>query len=423
MPTSAELFHVQTPRAAWITLTQHWQPEVRLERTPIQDALQRVLGQQILAPEDLPAFRRSTVDGYAVIASATHGASATLPALLTVTGEAPMGQRVDMPLGPGQAILVHTGSMLPGAADAVVMVEHTQTIALDPSHHASPVSLASSIEVMRPVASGDNVLQVGEDARKGATLYPQGHRLRPQDIGGLAALGIVEVSVAARPRVGIISTGDEVIAPSHTPLAGQVRDVNSYALAAQAQAAGAAAVCYGIVPDQHHLLEKVARRAKAECDLVVISAGSSVSARDMSADVINVLGAPGVLVHGVSVKPGKPTIIAVCDRVPVFGLPGNPASAMVIFDLFVEPAIQALLGERRRRPISVRARLARNIPSTTGREDYVQVNLEERDSQLWATPVFGKSNLIYTLVRADGRVKVDLDANGLQAGELVEVSL
>lgn len=422
MPASAELFNVLTPRDAWIKFTQSWQPQMRTERISIQDALHRVLGQSIVSPEDLPAFRRSTVDGYAVIATDTHGASAGLPALLMVVGEAPMGQRVDMPLHRGEAILVHTGSMLPDDADAVMMVEHTQRIS-PPSTLLVTRETSSAIEVMRPVASGDNVLHMGEDARKGAMLYTAGHRLRPQDIGGLAALGIVEVQAAVPPRVGIISTGDEVIAPSQVPTAGQVRDVNSYALAAQAQAAGAIPVRYGIVPDDRERLEATARRAKAECEIVVLSAGSSVSAHDMSADVIGALGAPGVLVHGVSVKPGKPTIIAVCDGVPVFGLPGNPASAMVIFDLFVVPSIRALLGERPRRPISIRAKLSRNIPSTAGREDFVPVNLEEHDDELWATPIFGKSNLIYTLVRADGRVKVDLDSNGIRAGDVVEVFL
>lgn len=237
------------------------------------------------------------------------------------------------------------------------------------------------------------------------------------------ALGVTRVGVAARPRVGIISTGDEVIDPSRTPAPGQVRDVNAYALAAQAQAAGAEAIRYGIVPDQREALEAMTRRAHAECDIVVLSAGSSVSARDMSVEVIDALGAPGVLVHGVSVKPGKPAILAVCAGKPVFGLPGNPASAMLIFDLFVVPAIDALLGAQPRRAHTVRARLSRNVPSSTGREDYVQVNLEQRDGELWATPIFGKSNLIYTLVRADGRVKIDLDANGVRAGEWVDVQL
>jgi molybdopterin molybdotransferase len=417
MPASAELFKVVTPQHGLAALMAQWQPAIRTERIATEDALHRVLAERVLSQEDLPAYRRSTVDGYAVIASDTHGASPGLPALLSVIAEAPMGRAVDIPMHAGEAVLVHTGSMLPADADAVVMVEHTQAV-------QSPLStMKGSIEVMRPVAGGENVLQVGEDARRGATLYDAGHLLRPQDIGGLMALGIIEVAAAARPRVGILSTGDEVIPPSQQPAPGQVRDVNAYALAAQTQQAGALPIRYGIIPDDRAALDAAARQAWAACDIVVISAGSSVSTRDMSVDVINTLGRPGVLVHGVSVKPGKPTIIAVCDGKAVFGLPGNPASAMVIFDLFVLPAIRACLGQPAPRLVTVQARLTRNIPSATGREDYVPVNLEERAGELWAAPVFGKSNLIYTLVRADGRVKIDMDLNGIRAGEEVTVYL
>jgi molybdopterin molybdotransferase len=419
MPASSELFSVLTPSEAWAKLVQHWQPRVRVERVSTEDALRRVLASDIHSPEDLPAFRRSTVDGYAVISKDTHGASPTLPSLLRVVGEAPMGMRVDLALQPGEAVLVHTGSMLPANADAVVMIEHTQEVRTQNTE----VRIQSEIEVMRAVAGGDNVLQVGEDARDGALLYSRGQRIRAADIGGLMALGITQIEVALPPRVGIISTGDEVITPAQKPSAGQVRDVNSYALSAQAQTEGATPVRYGIVKDDRSSLEKIARKAASESDIVVLSAGSSVSARDMSVEVIGALGLPGVLVHGVSVKPGKPTIIAVCDGVPVFGLPGNPASAMVVFDLFVAPTIRACLGEKARRAHSVQAQLTRNISSTTGREDFVQVNLEERDGKIFAAPIFGKSNLIYTLVRADGWVKIDLDSNGIRAGEMVDVFL
>lgn len=237
------------------------------------------------------------------------------------------------------------------------------------------------------------------------------------------ALGITEVTVAIPPVVGIISTGDEVAPPDQPVQPGQVRDINSYTLAGLAIRAGARAIRYGIVPDQRAALEAVAARAVQECDIVVFSAGSSVSYRDMTADVIDGLGRPGVLVHGVSVKPGKPTILAVCDGKAVFGLPGNPVSAMVIFDLFITPAIGLLLGAQKAPQPTVKARLARNLASDSGREDYVQVRLETRDGELWAVPVLGKSNLIYTLVNADGAIKIPLDANGLRAGEWVTVMI
>ena len=406
-----ELFTVHTPAAAWQRFVAHFQPTVRVERIATVDALDRVLAETPIAQQDLPDFERSTVDGYALNAADSYGATATLPAFLQVVGEVPMGQASNLTLGLGEVALVHTGGMIPTGANAVVMVENTQRVD------------SSSIEVMKPVAEGENVLHIGEDIRAGAPVLHAGRQLRPQELGGLLALGITTISVAAPPRVAILSTGDEVIPPDQQPQPGQIRDINSYTLAALTRRAGGEPLSYGIIPDQRAALEAAARRAHAEADIVVLSAGSSVSYRDMSVEVIATLGAPGVLVHGVSVKPGKPTIIAVCDGKPVFGLPGNPVSAMVIFDLLIAPTLRALLGARPAIQPQVQARLARNLASTTGREDYVQVRLEEQDDGLWAVPVLGKSNLIYTLVHAEGTIKIALDSNGLRAGEWVTVFL
>jgi len=407
-----ELFTVLTPPEAWRRLREHWQPQVVAERIPTQDGLDRVLAAPLVAPHDLPTFPRATVDGYAVRAADTYGASASLPAYLTVVGEVPMGRRADLRLGIGQAVVVHTGGMIPPGADAVVMVEHTQMID------------EANLEVYRPVAVGENVIQVGEDVRAGQMLLPAGHRLRPQDIGGLMALGLTQVEVTRRPRVAILSQGDEVVPPAAEPGPGQVRDINSYTLAALTRRAGGDPLLrWGILPDRLEALQAAARAAHAQAEIVVFTAGSSVSVRDMTARVIGELGAPGILTHGVSVKPGKPTILAVCDGKPVFGLPGNPVSAMVIFQLFVVPAIALLLGTEAPLERRIRARLARNIASQTGREDYVPVRLEQRGGEVWAEPVFGKSNLIYTLVRADGLVRIPLDSNGLSEGETVEVGL
>ena len=419
MPASDELFTVRTPADAWALLASHLRPLSRVEVVSTAHALGRVLADDVVSPEDLPAFRRSTVDGYAVIAYDTYGATAGLPALLSVVGEAPMGERVDTPITLGQAVGVHTGSMIPPDADAVVMVEYTQPAGAQTRASGLP----DAVEVMRPVAEGENVLQVGEDARVGGVVARRGHCLRPADIGALMALGITRVGVTARPRVGILSTGDEVIPPDRVPEIGQVRDVNAYALSALIEQAGGEPLRYGIISDVRADLERAAGQARHECDAVVLSAGSSVSYRDMSLEVIQGLGGPGVLVHGVSVKPGKPTILAMADGVPVFGLPGNPASAMVVAELFVVPAIRALLGASAQPRASVLARLARNVASTTGREDFVPVRLETRPDGLWAVPVFGKSNLIVTLLRADGTLRVAQDENGLQAGAWVTVTL
>jgi len=351
------------------------------------------------------------MDGFAVRAADTFGASEGLPAYLTVAGEVLMGTAAEVRAGVGEAVRISTGGMVPDGADAVVMVENTQAVD------------ANTIEVVRPVAPGENVLRVGEDIASGTSVLPRGHRLRPQDLGGLAALGIVEVDVTRRLRVGIIASGDEVVPPECQPAPGQIRDVNSSTVAALVERAGHEPILFGIVPDRYDELLATAQRAKETTDLVILSAGSSVSTRDMTADVLNALGQPGVLVHGVALRPGKPTVLGVADGTPLFGLPGNPVSCMVTFDLFVAPTLAHMSGAIETPRRTVRARLARNIPSAAGREDYVQVRIEPDGDELEAVPVFGKSNLIYTLIRADGLVKVELDAGGLAAGEIVSVIL
>ncbi|MCS6882866.1 MAG: molybdopterin molybdotransferase MoeA [Oscillochloridaceae bacterium] len=406
-----ELFQVVTIAEANARLARHLAPLARVETLALHDALDRVLAEDLHSPVDLPAFPRSTVDGFAVRAADTYGASEGLPAYLTLCGEAPMGRAPTITVGAGQAALIHTGGMLPDGSDSVVMVEYTQR--LD----------ATTIEVVRPVAVGENVIPVGEDVRRGDLLFPRGHRLRPQDLGGLAGVGITRVPVVARPRVAILASGDEVVPPDAPVAPGQVRDVNTYTIAALVRRAGGEPMPRGIAPDDAATLEAMARAALEDADALVIAAGSSVSARDMTVAVIGALGAPGVLVHGVAIQPGKPTILAAAGNRPVFGLPGNPVSAMIAFGLFVAPAIRQLLDAAAPPALTRWARLARNIPSRTGREDFVPVRLEARDGELWADPVFGKSNLIYTLARAHGLVHVPLDLGGLYAGDQVEVKL
>jgi molybdopterin molybdotransferase len=406
-----ELFTVLSPADAWRQLEAHLLARMDTERVPLTDALDRVLAADLVSPADLPAFPRSTMDGFAVRAADTYGASEGLPAYLDVVGEVLMGTAAETPVEPGRTLRIATGGMLPQGADAVVMVENTQEVD------------STTIEVVRPVAPGENVLQVGEDVTRGAPVLPKDHRLRPQDLGGLAALGIVELEVARRLRVAIISSGDEVVPPEHQPGPGQIRDVNTSTLSALVRRAGHEPLPLGIVPDRYDELAAIARRARETADVVILSAGSSVSARDMTAEVLNSLGEPGVLVHGVALRPGKPTVLGVADGVPVFGLPGNPVSCMVTFDLFVAPTLARMSGGAEPARQQISARLAHNLPSAPGREDYVQVRLEQRGDELWAAPVFGKSNLIYTLIRADGLVKVDLDAGGIAQGEPVSVTL
>jgi molybdopterin molybdotransferase len=407
-----ELFRVLTPADAYARLEAHLPRDRREERIATAEALGRVLVEELHAPADLPAFPRSTMDGFAVRAADTYGASESLPAYLRVRGEVLMGHRSEIRVGLAEAMRIATGGMIPEGADAVVMVENTQEVDGD------------TIEVVRPVAPGENVVQVGEDVAAGTPLLAAGHVLRPQDLGGLMALGLTTVRVAAPLTVGLLGSGDEIVPPEREPGPGQIRDINSYTLAALVRRAGHRPRLFGIVPDVYDALQRAAREALDACDVLILSAGSSVSTRDMTAQVIASLGPPGVLVHGVSLKPGKPTILAVAGVKPVFGLPGNPVSCMVTFDLFVAPALARLSGcvEVLTRH-TVGARLSKNVASVPGREDYVQVHLERRDGELWADPVFGKSNLIYTLVRSHGLVKIDLDKSGIAQGEHVEVRI
>ncbi|MGD9100869.1 MAG: molybdopterin molybdotransferase MoeA [Anaerolineae bacterium] len=407
-----ELFTLVPPDQARATLFEHLPVAVQTEVIPTAEALGRVTAAPLHSPMALPAFARSSKDGYAVRAADTLGASESVPAYLTVVGEVPMGQAATVEVGPGQTAIAHTGGMIPPGADGVVMVERTQK--LD----------EQNIEVLRPVAAGENIINVGEDILQGDAILPAGHLLRPQDVGGLLAVGLTEISVARRPRVALIATGDEVIPPSQALEPGQVRDINTYTLSGLVQQAGGQPWPLGIVSDRFEALKAAAARGLAEADVVIMSAGSSVSVRDMTADVINELGQPGVLVHGISFRPGKPTVLAICDGKPVFGLPGNPVSVMVVFGLLVTPTLWRWQGlAHPPEPRTTKARLARNVAGMAGREDRVPVRLEQRDDGLWAAPVFGQSNLIFTLVKADGMVKIPLDETGISAGEWVEVRL
>lgn len=420
-----EFLNLRTPEEAWATFLAGFTPRVAVERISVRDALDRVLAEEIRAPHDLPTFVRSTVDGYAVIAADTHGASQGLPAYLDVVAEAPMGAGVDFTLSPGRAALVHTGGMIPPGADAVVMLENTGRTAapLMGSEALQTGFKPYGLEVYRPAAAGENCIQPGEDIRAGELILSRGHSLRPQDLGGLLALGVTQVLAAQRPRVGIVSQGDEVVPPEEEPGPGQVRDINSYALAGLVQRAGGDPITYPIAPDEQGALDAAVQAAYDESDVVVITAGSSVSYRDLTANSINRLGAPGILVHGVAIRPGKPTILAVCAGKPVFGLPGNPVSCINIFQHFVTPTLRLMLGATPQPIHTMQARLERNIPAGSGRQDYVRVRLEPRNGENWAVPVFGKSNLIFTLVRSDGVVEVPLNSNGIPAGTVVTVTL
>jgi molybdopterin molybdotransferase len=382
------------------------------EFCPTAESLGRVLAEDIYASHPLPQFARSTVDGYAVHSVETYGASESLPAILRLSGEAPMGKTAAQPVLAGEAILIHTGGMLPPGADAVVMLEQTQLTGSD------------SLEIYRPVAVNENVILVGEDVQTGELVIPAGRRIRPVELGGLMSFGLTQVKVNRAPRVGILSSGDEIVQPDDTPQPGQVRDINTSTMSAIVSEAGGLPVPYPIIPDDPVALYQAVARAHAENDMVLITAGSSASTRDLTSEIVAQLGAPGILAHGVNVRPGKPTILAVCDGKPVIGLPGNPVSALVISAIFAKPAIHKLLGCTD--PVfqpTVSARLTAPVSSQAGREDWVPVILQASPEGYLAEPIFFKSNLIFNLVRANGLLHIDADTTGLTAGEMAAIEI
>lgn len=381
----------------------------------IMQAYNMVAAEDIHSPECLPSFSRSTVDGFAVNSSDTFGASEGFPAYLNLQGQILMGEEPSFILETGFAAGVPTGGMLPKGSDAVVMLEHVQQID------------GAMIEVLRPVAPRENVIQAGEDMDKGEVLLKKGARLRPQDIAALAGVAITSVSVYERPRVSVISTGDEIVSADSPVKAGQVRDVNSFNLAGLILEQGCQPVIRGIFKDIYEDIRDAVEKSTRDSAMVIITGGSSVGTKDMTAKVIDSIGSPGVLFHGVTLKPGKPTICGIVNGVPVFGLPGHPAAVTVCFSLFIEPVLRQMTGSIEKTYLNkkriVSARLTRNFSSDAGREEHVRVSLEARGNEIWATPILGKSGLIRTLVMADGTFVIPSYARGIEEGEAVDVML
>ena len=380
----------------------------------LEDAFNRVISQEIISQEDLPDFPRSSMDGYAVRARDTFGATETLPVSLDLAGEIPIGTAPEISVGPGKAVRIPTGGMMPEGADAVVMVEYCHP--LDDK----------TIEVSHAISPLENVISRGDDFRKGITIFKKGTRLRPQDLGLMAGLGISTVSVHKRARVAIISTGDEIVPIGQRPGPGQVRDINSYTLTAFCRQTGVIPVNLGLCKDRFNDLRDMVKKGIETADTIWISGGSSVGTSDMTVKVLESFDHMELLVHGISISPGKPTIIARIGNKAMFGLPGHAASAMVIAEILLNPFLSRLSGDINAfedNHFFINAELIRNIESVSGRDDYIRVRLEKRDGQIYADPIFGKSGLISTLVESHGLLKIDRNTEGLYKGQAVKVML
>ena len=396
------MLNVVNSNEALRIITDNIPIDPKTECIPLEDALGRICAEDIISPEDLPAFSRSTVDGYAVHADDTYGCSESIPAMLICDGEIMMGELPSRPLEKGHCMKIPTGGGLPEGADAVSMIEYTD----DPGDEFR--------YVYKPVAVLENVNAKGADVRIGSAVLKKGGTISSKNIAVLAALGISKIIVTSGIKVGIISTGDELVEYSENPVGAQIRNINSVMLAAQVKEAGADPVVYPIIKDELPLLEDALNTALEECDMVLISGGSSVGEKDNTFKAMNALGE--VLFHGISIKPGKPTLFSMCNGKPVFGLPGHPQAAFFIFRLFARPALFRMMGmdhmEECRELL-----LSANIPSNHGREEIMPVRIEGGQ----AIPLHSKSGMVSVLKEADGYIRVSRDAEGLMKGSSVKV--
>ncbi|MEW5948306.1 MAG: gephyrin-like molybdotransferase Glp [Thermodesulfobacteriota bacterium] len=441
-----EFFKVKTSDEVFAIINEF--PVGPTEEISLPEGAGRILAEPVISPEDMPPFSRSTMDGYAVRARDTFGSSESMPALLTIAGSVDMGASPSRALSGGQAYRILTGGMLPPGGDAVVMQEYTQQ------------ADETTIEVMKTVAPGEHVILRGEDLKKGEEILSRGHRLRPQDIGALAAIGRQKIIVHQKPRVAIISTGDEIVPIQEMPPPGKIRDINAYTLWAAVFENGGIPGYLGIVPDKFDALRAKCIEGIEQADIILVSGGSSVGSRDFTVAVFESFPESRILLHGVSVSPGKPTILARIGKKALWGLPGHPASSMIIFWLFVRPLLQRIGGlepQTIAHSQLIKARLSRNVPSAQGREDYVRVRIlpDEKhapfksphppfkkggahhipplgkgdtggfsdETGYVAEPVFGKSGLISTMTKAHGLIRVDMNTEGLDKDSIVDVYL
>ena len=400
------MLHVKTPEEVLALIDQEFAPLGAAETVSLTAAMGRVLAEDIAATEYVPDFDRSTVDGYAVRARDTFGCTDAIPAILPLQGEVLMGEGAEFALNPEECVAVPTGGAVPNGADSVVMVEYTEDYG------------DGTIGISKSAAPGQNMIFRGDDVFPGKVVLEQGRVLSSQDIGALAAIGRVQVPVAKKLKIGVISTGDELVPPEQTPGPGQVRDVNSPMLEAMLTAFGAEVINYGIVIDDEALLSEKVHKAVAECDAVLLSGGSSVGVKDAACRIIESMGE--LLMHGIAIKPGKPTILGKAGSKPLVGLPGHPVAAYFITKIFILPLLCRLTG-RKQESYTTTARVTESISANHGRAQVHCCRLESRDGELWASPIRGKSGLITTLAGADGYFVIDRDCEGLPQGAQVQV--
>ncbi|KEI98057.1 gephyrin-like molybdotransferase Glp [Clostridium botulinum] len=404
-----DLFNVVSIKEAKDLIEKNFNVKPIKEEVELLNSIDRVIYEDIVSQINVPNFRRSTVDGYAVNSKDIAGASESMPAMMNYKGEVLMGKIPEVNMNfPGDCVYVPTGGMIPEGSDSVVMVEYTERVHED------------TVLINKATAYGEKVVEIGEDIAKEEVIIKKGERLRPYEIGVLSSLGITKVPVCRKPKVAIISTGDEIVDPNKELKLGQIRDINSYLLQASIIEDGAIPINYGIIRDDFNLLKNTVEKAIEDTDIVLISGGSSVGKKDVTIDVINSLGDPGVFVHGIAIKPGKPTIIGKAKDKIVFGLPGHPLSAAIVYKIIAKHYIDKIAGAKEEVfPIICKFNI--NYHSAKGREEYLPVTLNWQENEIIASPIFSKSGLISGFSKAYGFIKIDKNLEGIKKDEKVFV--
>ena len=406
-----EFLKADTLEKAREKILEHGVKLVKTEARPLREALGKTLAEDIAAPCHIPYFRRSTVDGYAVLAGDTGAAGESIPTFLTRRGGVEMGALISERLQSGMCMEIPTGGMVPEGADGVVMVEYTEPFGPD------------GVAVYQSVAVGENIVQIGDDVKAGAHVLGRGRRITPQDIGALAAMGITQVPVYAAPKVTIFSTGDEVVPPEAAAAHGKVRDINTHALAALAKTVDFSVIHQEILPDMEAVLEEKLRQAMEHSDIVLLSGGSSRGGKDKSFEVIDRVAKPGAFTRGLAIKPGKPTILGYDgpSNTLFAGLPGHPVAAVLVFELLFGWLQRKLRNTASPPPIP--GVLTCNVPGGQGKLVCHLCKIRWTGEGYGVDPIFSKSGLITSLVAADGYFLIDRDTEGLNQGQRVLVHL
>lgn len=380
----------------------------KTERITIENAVGRVMAEDAAAKENVPSFYRSTVDGYAVKAADTQGANDSIPTFLRVVEDVKIGYPATSTIKSGECAYVPTGGMLPAGADAMVMVEYTEMFSDD------------EIAVYESTAVGKSVVTPGEDVKQGATVVKKGTLLKAEHIGALASAGVWEIEVYLPWRVSIISTGDELISPYDTLSLGQVRDVNTWSLNAMATDCGFNVVRCIKVKDDEALFRAELENAKLDSDVVLTSGGSSQGKKDMTNDVMDSVCDEGTFTHGLSIKPGKPTILAFdkVSRTFMIGLPGHPVASLTVFQALLVNLWKAVTNQPKQKPLT--AKMETNVAGAPGKTTFLLAKTYINDSgEFMAKPVLAKSGLINSMVDTDGYIEIDMNKEGLKKGETV----